>query len=238
MRERLLRVWDHRTRGEEQKLLFEMGDERIDDLIRGLDDSDNDVRRAAQWMIRYLGNPKGMTAVRQWLDRHDREKVGSLIIGPAPLPLTDWEYRWIEEAYLGKPVNEWPRQDSFLYALALDQSPSSKELLKELKRRVEWSMRGTFTGRALEDALSYKPRALAVEKGLPGLVLENAFFIPPEDRRCCTRARVLGQSRAGDKVMIELYVNRGVLAEEWWHVGIRKTGEAWMFYWIELAMVS
>src|SRR5262245_59208010 len=43
--------------------LFGMGDERIQDLIRALNDPNAYARRNAQIIIRYLGNEAGMKAV-------------------------------------------------------------------------------------------------------------------------------------------------------------------------------
>ena len=49
--------------GETLSFLFSIGDERIQDLIRALDDSNNVVRRNAQAVIRYVGNDAGIAAL-------------------------------------------------------------------------------------------------------------------------------------------------------------------------------
>src|SRR5687767_4514390 len=49
--------------------LFQIGDERIGDLIRALDDPNPDISLRAQTVIRYLGNDAGVTGLFEWYDK-------------------------------------------------------------------------------------------------------------------------------------------------------------------------
>ena len=46
-------------------MLFEIGDQRIADLIKALDSADPDASIRAQTVIRYLGNIEGMKALHE-----------------------------------------------------------------------------------------------------------------------------------------------------------------------------
>jgi hypothetical protein len=37
----------------------------------------------------------------------------------------------------------------------------------------------------------------------------------------------LALTEKGDKALVEIYINRGVLMEQWYHVVIKKNCEAW-----------
>jgi hypothetical protein len=66
-------------------------------------------------------------------------------------------------------------------------------------------------------------------------VLRNSFFIPTSDHQSVT-AKLLSLSPSREKALVSLYVNRGVLAEEWWHVVVAKQGDRWRF--VSITMVG
>src|SRR5262249_4389838 len=68
--------------------LFSIGDARIQELIRALDDPNTVVRRNAQAVIRYLGNDAGMGAL---IEGYQKSPIHWLA-GPVPLPLRDLDY--------------------------------------------------------------------------------------------------------------------------------------------------
>jgi hypothetical protein len=72
-------------------------------------------------------------------------------------------------------------------------------------------------------------KVLTGEKDPGNLVLQNAFFVSPIDRKY-TSARLLALNGAVDKALVEVYINRGPLAEEWYHVVIRKCARGWKFF--------
>ena len=96
---------------------------------------------------------------------------------------------------------------------------------------------GTTAGEALKRVKAGYPETLIGDGDLAQLVLQNSFFIDPGSRRY-TSARLLGLNGTKDKALVEVYVNRGPLAEEWYHVVISKSGRAWKFFSIIQIAVS
>lgn|SRR5574341_337259 len=218
--------------GKEEQLarLFRQGDDRIAELIRALDDSDKVVSRNAQVVIRYLGNEMGMKAVIQGYEKGETY----MMAGPVPLPLRDWDYDYIRTYYLkGSPWDH--RSGSYIYALALEESPKARTLLDQMLENARDDPK--FVHLALERVQAPPKRLLTGQGDLARLVLENAFFIAPQDRKN-TSARLLGLNGAEDKALVEVHINRGPLAEEWYHVVIRKCDQGWKFFSITQVAVS
>ena len=214
--------------------LFKMGDERIAELIEALHDPDRNLRLRAQIVIRYLGNETGMNALEDWY----RKQPEVLTSGPIPLPLRDRDYEFIKNQYLNKPAAAWAGADQFIYALALDGSLRAKALLHELKNSAGTIDDSTVGGRAIRLTKEGDAARVLMRKGdLAKLVSENAFFIAAEDRPF-TSAKLLGFNGAKDKALIEMYINRGRLAEEWYHIVLSKHGQGWKFFSITQVAVS
>ncbi len=219
--------------GKEEQLakLFKQGDDRITDLIRALDDPDKVVSRNAQVVIRYLGSEIGMRAVVQAFGKQETY----VMAGPVPLPLRDWDYDYIRTYYLkGSP---WDHRSGFyIYALALDESPKARMLLDQMIENARKDPK--FIHIDLDRVQASPPKRVLTGQGdFAKLVLENAFFIAPQDRKD-TSARLLGLNGAEDKALVEVHINRGPLAEEWYHVVIRKCGQGWKFFSITQVAVS
>jgi hypothetical protein len=211
--------------GKEEQLarLFKQGDDRITDLIRALDDPDKVVSRNAQVTIRYLGSDIGMRAMIQAYGRG-----GTYVMaGPVPLPLRDWDYEYIRNYYLkGSPWDH--RTGSYIYALALDESPKARTLLDQMIQNAKKDPK--FIHIDLDRVEASPPKGLLSGQGdLAKMVLESAFFIAPQDRKD-TSARLLGLNGAEDKAIVEVHINRGPLAEEWYHVVVRKCDQGWKFF--------
>ena len=177
-----------------------------------------------------------MEALREWYaSREDRYEVA----GPIPLPLDDWDYRFVEENYVSKRTDKWPAfADSYIYALALDGSPHATTTLDEMANKV----------RELDEHNGYRQAVMQVEQARPfkslgrphnfaDAVLKNAFFIGAEEKKVTT-ARLLGLNQTKDKALVELHVNWGPLAEKWWHVVIAKSDEGWRWFSITLVAIS
>lgn len=214
--------------------LFKIGDEQISELIKALDDPDPKVRLHAQIVIRYLGNEMGMKALENWFSKQ-AEVVAS---GPIPLPLKERDYAFIRDQYLSRPVAAWRTGDQYIYALALDGSPRAKAVLRELKKSAGATDDSTVAGRAIRLATARDgERVLVGQRDLAKSVIENAFFIATSDRRF-TSAKLLGLNRAKQKALIEIYINRGRLAEEWYHVVLSKHRQGWKFFSITQVAVS
>lgn len=217
-------------------VLFRVGDRRIEDLILALDDPDRDISLRAQIVIRYLGNVEGMREVIEW---YDTRPSGHPIAGPIPLPLSDWDYKFVNTNLIGKPVGTWREIGvRYLFALAIDDSQQSKRVLDAMLKNASAVNEGTFIGHAIKQIQTGRPTDLLTgEKDLAKMVHDKAFFVSPEDRKDAT-ARLLGLNGNKDKALVEVYINRGRLAEEWYHVVIRKCGQGWKFFSITPVAVS
>jgi hypothetical protein len=227
MRKMLASLTDVKSDRVALSALFKDGDAHESDLIKALDDPDRNISLRAQIVIRYLGNGTGMKALEAWYGKQE-EVMRS---GPIPVPLSERDYKWIMDQ--GDTV-----AGSYIYALALDGSPRARSVLSEIMKRQRPADDETFTTQALRRIEVSHPRKLiSGGKDLAKLVLKNAFFINPEIRTY-TSARLLGFSGNKDKALIEVYINRGQLAEEWYHVVMRKYGQAWKFLSITQIAVS
>lgn len=232
----LSEIRDSRLNSDRLASLFRIGDERIADLIRALDDVDQAISIRSQLVIRYLGNEKGMNALREW---YSRQRGEYRIIGSVPLPLNEWDYNFIRINYISEPAQTWgERGAQYIYSLALDESPRAKEMLDEIIKNARNLNESNFVGRAIKCVQASQPQKLLVrEKDLAKLVLSNAFFITPEDRKY-TSARFVAFNGAKDKALIEVYINRGHLAEEWYHVVINRREPGWRFFSIYQVAIS
>lgn len=203
--------------------LFQVGDRRIKDLIRALNDPNPEISLRAQIVIRYLGNEAGMKALSEWYGGRREYPVA----GPVPVPLMDQDYRYIQTSLIGKPPQTWRDPAGYIYALVFDGSARAKDALGKICEAGRELETHTFAGYAVRRVPSLTENLL-IGKDLAGLVKNKAFFISPEDQKYVS-TRLLGLTAAKDKALVEVYVNRGALAEEWYHVVIGKSGEDWKY---------
>jgi hypothetical protein len=214
--------------------LFQVGDKRIKDLIQLLDDPDQEISLRAQIVIRYLGTEIGMKGLLEWYGKRKQFSVA----GPIPLPLREWDYDVIYANYVGKPVRGWYGAEPYIYALALDYSPRARAVLDEVVKSAKGGDESLVAVQAIKRIQASQPKqTLKGQKDLAKLVLRNAFFVSPEDRKH-TSARLLNLSDSGDKALVEVYINRGALAEEWYHVVIQRCEQDWKFLSISQVGVS
>ncbi len=232
----LSKLQDRRLDSDKLATLFEIGDKRIADLIRMLDDQDPELRLHAQLVIRYLGNDAGMKALREW---YGRQRGEYRIVGPVPLPLSEWDYHVISAEVISKPPQAWrDRGVQYIYALALDGSSKAKAVLEEVVKKAGEVDESTLVGCAIRRVQAGSPDKLfAGQENLARLVQKNAFFIPPGNEKHVS-ARLLGFNGAGDKALVEIHLRQGDLAEEWYHVVISKAGRGWKFFTIDLVAIS
>lgn len=209
--------------------LFQIGDMCIEDLISNLNGSDFQISVAAQEAIRYLGNDKGLKALDSW---NRTNKKSYPVRGPVPVPIMDFDYEMIELNFLGTDQKDFGLLTSqYLYALAIDKASSkSKKLFQQVRKKLGQVDKDSVTRRIvdrLNDGCQLGP--FSASKNLENAVLENAFFLSDQERQFTT-ARLLSFNGANDKALIELYHSRGVLAERWYHVVVRRAGSGWEFY--------
>ena len=75
------------------------------------------------------------------------------------------------------------------------------------------------------------------DKDLAKSLLKAVFCIRPQDQRFAS-ARVISFNHDGTKALIEVYIDRGVLAEESYHVVIVKAGNQRKLFSINLISTS
>lgn len=220
-----------RRTGDEEKVLarlFNLGDDCIGDLISLLNGSDFDISVAAQQGLRYLGNEKGLSALAAW---NKKNKKTYPVWGPVPVPIMDFDYELIELNLL----NDGQRDlglvvSSHIFALAIDNSPKSKNLFKEVVQKYESKTDSVNKRIVARLHQNYPLRPFAgTSATVANDVLQNAFFLSEEDRKFTT-ARLLSFNGKKDKALVELHMSRGLMAEEWYHVVVSRTGTVWQFY--------
>ncbi|MEW6736322.1 MAG: hypothetical protein AB1489_33825 [Acidobacteriota bacterium] len=215
-------------------ILFKIGEDNIHKLIQALYDPQPEVSLNAQVIIRYLGNETGMKALISWYSEQSQYSVS----GPIPLPLTDWDYKNIERNYLSKPAPWGNFVESYIYALALDDSPRSRTILDKIFSRVDEFAPFSTTRKVIDLTKANNPQRLIPDKkDIAKQVLTNAFFIQPYDQKYAS-ARLIAFNGNKSKALVEIHINRGLLAEEWHHVVISKTGKVWKFFSISMIAVS
>lgn len=236
IRELLVQYGNRRWETKALATLFVRADASVPELVRLLDDSDQNVSLAAQRVIRYSGNAEAVAALYVWYERRMREVEAISVAGPIVVPLRDEDYSYIGR-YLLMDERGMFDTSEYLYALALDDSPAAKQMLARVKRGASFRD-GTAASHALRAIQGGKPsqvcrRAQDIPRWLP----REAFFLSDYDRRYTT-ARILGYNREGDKVLVEVYINRGPLAEEWYNVVLKKGPRGWRFVTIHQTSVS
>ena len=220
---------DHRST-QQLAVLFQVGDVRIGDLIRALGDPDKDIKLSAQIVIRYLGNDQGLNA---WLKDYESDKNGAFT-GPIPIPLRSWDYEFIRTFYLRDNVQPEALMESFMFALALDNSPQATKLLSDVVSNAREH------GFRLDESRYLGANQVIrteTDNDLAQSVLEKSTFLNPADRKY-TSARLVAFTASKDKALIELYVNRGLLAKEWHHIVLARHGQNWKFFSITPIAVS
>ena len=126
----------------------------------------------------------------------------------------------------------------YIYALALDDSQQSKEILDAIVRKAKTENKNALITSAISQVQSVTSNSLnAGKKGLAKQVLDSAFFVS-NGRQKHANARFLALNGMKDMALIEVYVNGGILAEEWYHVVLRKRGHHWEFFSISQVAVS
>jgi hypothetical protein len=214
--------------------LFQVGDKRIVELVKLLDDTDAEISLRSQIVLRYLGNEEGTKELFEWYNKQKQFPVK----GPIPLPLREWDFKVICAQYINEPRKSWVRTEPYIYALALDDAAKSATVLKELIKSAGDLDDQSVVSHAIRSVQSNRfVKSFSAGKNISKIVLSNAFFVSSEDKKYAS-ARLLGQNYAKDKVLVEVLINRGYLSEEYYHVVIKKEGDNWRFFSITQVAVS
>lgn len=220
-RQMLARLGDPVLDSERYAMAFRMGFNRVDDLIRALNDDDAIVRLKAQVVLRYIADPRGLVAL-------DPARLGNKDIqttGPVPAPVTEMDYKLCANLYLTDKPNIWRLTETQI-ALVIDGSPRARAMLDALKSKGL----GTDVDRFAVARTPFEAR-----DDVSDAVLRNSLIIPQSDRHLVT-AKLLALSPSKEKALVSLYINRGVLAEEWWHVVVARQGDRWRF--VSITMIG
>lgn len=210
--------------------LFQIGDEKIEELIKALDDPEPLVRLNAQIVIRYLANDAGLEALSEGY----ANKKALIVTAPFPVPLKDWDYNFISSQYLNqKPALE-PMMESYLFALALDGSSRAGMKLREVIENAKKHGVGLREDRYLQTAGIGVIRS---DEQLATSVLGKASFININERKHAT-AKVIAYNGARNRAIVEIHVNKGPLAEVWYHIVLGKSEQVWKFLSITQVAVS
>lgn len=211
--------------------LFRIGDERIKDLIQALSDPNEAVKQNAQLIIRYLGNYEGMNALIESF----KGKKSFTIYGAIPLPLQAWDYEIVNSYFINKPQQFDQLAKLYLYALALDDSPEAVALLPKM---LETAKAAGAQIPITDPLISKRINSTFNEDGdLARATLRASFFISPQDQRSAS-AKVINFNHNNTKALIEIYINRGVLSEELYHVIVIKSDHQWKLFSINLVSMS
>ena len=218
---------------ENLKDLFQTGDENIENLINALNDENDEVRTNAQIAIRYLGNKKGMDALFEVYKKSGNKDF--IFTGTVPLPIHDIDYKLINLLCPNNSKKTCELPNQYLFALSLDHSTRAKEIVHQLTKNMQ---ENNIDGPLLK---YIKPSVSNViipnDADLAKLVLENASFLG-ENERELSSVKFISYNAKKDKALLEIYINGGALAEEWYHIVVSKCDQGWKFFSISLVAVS
>ena len=219
---KLLEKMDNSTDDKRLAKLFEMGDENIDELIESLKVLNTKVQLNAQKVIRYLANEKGMKAVFESYKTNNQYSF----VYPVPIPLNDWDYEFLDKNCLQTPVCDVDY--AYATALILDNSKKSLQIYNSIRDRIAVSEQPLF-----KKILETQGDLVSQETNLEKLIEKQ--LIPSSELKCTTIS-LLAYSSKKDKALVELYINHGVLAEEWFNLVLKKTSNGWQI--ISLAQTA
>ncbi len=234
-----LLIMSKRAGGENKAIskLFQNGDECIDYLISTLNGSEFQISIAAQESIRYLGNEKGLKALDAW---NTNNKKYYPVWGPVPVPIMEFDYDMIDLYLLGENnQNLGLILSPYIYALAIDkESTKSKILFQKVMKKLELFETGSAT-KLIANRLKnkYPLKSFSSTKSIENTVLKNSFFVSEEDMEFTT-AVLLSFNGKKDKALVEINISRGILAEEWYHVVVKKVGNDWELFSIKFIRQS
>jgi hypothetical protein len=146
--------------------------------------------------------------------------------GPIPTPLRPLDYQFIRSSYLRDGATTEALFEAYLFALAFDGSPRAISLLSEVINNFRKRGFKLDEGRYLQVARASK---IGETDDLATSVLQRATFLGPADRED-TSAKLIAYTAAKDKALVEMFVNRGPLAQEWYHVVVSRCERGWQLF--------
>jgi hypothetical protein len=204
------------------KRIFADGSTSTPKLIEALNDSNKAVNLNAQLMLRLIGDHKGITDLHDWYEKP--RPVLSIVNGPVPVPLRDWDYQQIG-AVLARPPREWRENAlNYLYALSIDQSRHAKELLTKMLSAAETD-NNSAAFQVAANLRRWQAEADACSPATPQeFVRKHSFFLAPEERKN-SKIKLIGYSN--DKHLALLSVSQ-TFGNSFWVV-LRNTSTCWRY---------
>lgn len=123
--------------------------------------------------------------------------------------------------------------EAYLFALSLDGSPLANQLLSDVIANANKHGFNLDKSRFLQ----VRTIRIADENDLAQAVLRQATFLDPADRRYTT-AELIANTAAKDKAFVEIYIKRGLLADEWYHIVVSRCEQGWRFFSITQVAIS
>ena len=213
-------------RSDELPRLFRLGDSVVYELSDELKNPDPTTRFAAQIVLRYLATPKALKA----LDQID----GLELTGPIPAPVGRRDYEFIRSQYLDKNFVTEALFDAAMFALVLDHSAEALSLFDHVMANARRHSIRVDERRYLEIA---SVGTIVAGKNLAKSVLDRVTFLST-DERSYARAEVLAFNKNKDEALIEITLDHGGMAKEWYHLVVLKSGPGWKLLSIGQVAVS
>lgn len=208
--------------------LFQIGDERRDDLIAALNDKDKNVRYNTQKIIRSIGNPKATEAMYKWLSTNALKGKEEFPTNPIPIPVDDWEYRFEEKSYM------YPSRSNLKnsYALFLDNSNKAQATINKFIAQENTNLYGLGEGEKLERLRELKIEQAFKENGdLANAILQTPLFQFETDNpnRKKTpetlKSKLITYNSSKTKALIDVQNTDGTFS-----VIVEKVADGWKFY--------
>lgn len=208
--------------------LFQIADDRIEDLIAALNDKDKNVRYNAQKIIRYMGNPKATESMYQWLSKNALKEKEEFPTNPIPIPINNWEYRFEEKSYM------YPSRSNLKgsYALFLDNSDKAQATLNKFIAQENANPYDLGEGEKLERLRELQIGQTFQENGdLAKAVLQTPFFqVRTDEPNKKTnleklKSELITYNAAKTKALIGVQNEDGTL-----EVVAKKVEDGWKFY--------
>ncbi len=208
--------------------LFQIGDQRVDDLIAALNDKDKNVRYNTQKIIRSIGNPKATEAMYQWLSENALKEKDEFPTSPIPVPIDDWEYRFEEKSYMYSSRSNLKNS----YALFFDDSDKAKTILNKFIEQENKNPYGLGQGKKLERLRELQIGQSFQENGnLADAVLQTPLFQFETDNpnRKATpeklKSKLITYNSAKTKALIDVQNVDGTFS-----IIVEKVESGWKFY--------
>ncbi len=225
--------------------LFLLGDEAVPALIKFLSDSDKAIRASAARGIAYIGNQRGMqalrTAVKAERDTETKSAISCFLAGRLVETKSESDLHFLRSAVEGAHFSDDDEKDfsAFCAALALGMMGRSDSLpilrkaagdSEEIGKAILWmenksASRQATTGPAASD-----------EELIKRLVLDHTFFAARE--RDKTSVENVAFNRARTKVLVSLEIYLNPKFARGYDLVLAKEGRAWRVVGIWFAWVA